>query len=320
MRAPVKKGQPALQDVHIDQALTNLSIAYVQRQDVYISTKIFPIIPVGKQSDKYWIFNKNDWFRDEAKKRADSTESAGSGFTLSTDSYFADVWAFHKDVGAQTRKNADAQVQLERSAVEFVTQRLLLRQEIQWAADFFVTGVWTGDVTPSALWSNYTTSDPQADIETGKAAILGTTGIMPNTMVLGYDVWRYLKRHTVIRDQFKYTTSSNITMQMLAQVFEVDNFYVLKAIKATNAEGATGAYSFVAGSNDVLLCYVNPSPGEMQPSAGYTFAWDYAGAGAGIGVDSFDIRQLKTTRYEGEVAFDNKVTGQDLGYFLSNVV
>jgi uncharacterized membrane protein len=96
---PVRKSQPTIQSAHVDAALTNLSIAYIQSQDVYIATKVFPIIPVDKQSDKYYIFNKNDWHRDEAKKRADNTESAGSGFTMSTDSYYADVWAFHKDVG-----------------------------------------------------------------------------------------------------------------------------------------------------------------------------------------------------------------------------
>jgi hypothetical protein len=319
MRHPVRKAQPALQDVHIDQALTNLSIAYIQRQDVYIANKVFPNIPVDKQSDKYFIFSKNDWFRDEAQKRTDSTESAGSGFTLSTDSYFADVWAFHKDLGAQTAKNADAALRLETASVEFVTQRLLLRQEIQWVTDYFTTSVWATDSTPSNLWSNYLTSDPVADIETAKETILGSTGIMANTLVLGYQVYRYLKHHPNIRDLFKYTSSAAITEQLLAKVFEVDNLYVARAIKATNLEGATGAYSFTHGKH-AWLGYVNPSPGEMQPSAGYTFVWDYAGTAAGVGIDSFEIREKKTTRYEGEMAFDNKVTGTDLGYFFNGAV
>lgn len=319
MRFPVRKDQPALQSVHIDQALTNLSIAYIQRQDVYIASKIFPIIPSDKQSDKYWIFDKNDWFRDEAEKRADSTESAGSGFNLSNDNFFCDVWAFHKDVGAQTRRNADAQVRLETAAVEFVTQRLLLRQEIQWVSDFFTTGVWATDATPANLWSNYLTSDPVADIENAKESILSVTGFLPNTLTIGYTVFRYLKQHPMIKDQFKYTSSNNITAKMLAQVFEVENLYVAKAIKATNKEGATGAYGFTHGKH-ALLCYVNPSPGEMQPSAGYTFAWDYAGAGSSVAIDSFEIRTKKTTRFEGEMSWDNKATGTDLGYFFNGAV
>lgn len=318
MRMPVRKNQPAQQDVHIDQALTDLSIAYVQRQDVYIARSVFPVIQTEKQSDKYYIFSKNDWFRDEAQKRPDNSESAGGGFTLSTDSFFSDVWAFHKDIGFQTRRNADKQIQLERAAVEFVTQRLLLRQEIQWVTDWFTTGVWATDATPASLWDDYVNSDPIEDIETAKEAILASTGFLPNTLVLGYQVFRKLKRHPDFRDQIKYTSAENVNAALLARILEVDRVLVAKAIKATNVENETAAYSFTHGKH-ALLCYVNPSPGEMQPSAGYTFAWDAYGAG-GIAIDSFDIRAKKTTRVEGEMAFDNKATGTDLGYFFNGAV
>jgi len=318
MKMPVRKNQPAQQDVHIDQALTNLSIAYVQRQDVYIARKVFPTLQTDKQSDKYYIFNKNDWFRDEAKKRADNTESAGSGFRLSTDSFFSDVWAFHKDIGFQARRNADAQVNLERASVEFVTQRLLLRQELQFVTDFFTTSVWGTDTTPGNLWDDYTNSDPIEDIESAKETILASTGFMPNTLVLGYQVFRRLKRHPDFRDQIKYTSAENVNAALLARILEVDNVLVAKAIKATNLEDETAAYAFTHGKH-ALLCYVNPTPGEMQPSAGYTFAWDAYGSG-GIAIDSFDIRKTKTTRVEGEMAFDNKATGTDLGVFFNGAV
>lgn len=321
MKFPVRKAQPSIQEVHVDAALTNLSIAYIQSQDAYIATKVFPIIPVEKQSDKYYIFDKNDWHRDEAQKRADNTESAGSGFGLSTDSYFADVWAFHKDVGFQARANADKQVALDRTSVQFVTQRLLLRQEIQWVSDFFTTSVWGTDATPSNLWSDFANSDPIEDIETGKETILAATGFMPNTLVLGYQVFRKLKNHPDIVDRMKYTSAQNITAEILARMFEVERVLVAKAIKATNVEDETAAYGFTHGKH-ALLAYVAPNPGEMEPSAGYTMHWTgvSGGLGAGVAIDSFDIREKKTTRYEGEMAFDHKVTGSDLGYFFNGAV
>ena len=71
----------------------------------------------------------------------------------------------HKDVPWRVRNNADAAINPDRDATQFVTQRLLLRQEIQWVSDYFSTGVWGTDATPSNLWSSYTTSDPITDIE-----------------------------------------------------------------------------------------------------------------------------------------------------------
>ena len=121
--------QPILGQTHIDVPLTNISTAYIQNQDNFVASKIFPVVPVEKLSNKYYTFGKNAWFRDEAQMRADATESAGGGFDLSTDNYSCDVWAFHKDIGDNIRYNSDSQIDIDRASTEFVTQRLLLKAE-----------------------------------------------------------------------------------------------------------------------------------------------------------------------------------------------
>lgn len=322
--------QPTLSQVHIDAPLTNLSVAYMQKQENFIADKVFPIVPVDKKSNKFFKYTKNDWFRDEAQRRADGTESAGSGYNLDTDSYSADVWAFHKDVGDQVLANADAPLTPLREASEFVTHRLLLRRELQFVTDFFTTSVWGTDVSgvsssPSSgqfLQWNSSSATPIDDIEVGKSAILSSTGFEANTLVLGYDVFKYLKNHTTIVDRYKYTQAgAYVTEDLLAKVFGVDRVLVAKAVKATNKEGAAGAYSFAFGKA-ALLCHVAPNPGLLTPSAGYTFAWTGVSEGLGstLGVSQFRMEHLKATRVEGQVAFDNKVVGSDLGYFFTTAV
>ena len=314
--------QPASQDVHIDEVMTDFAISYMQSQEVFIATKVFPIISKSKQSNKYIVWNKNDWMRDEAQKRADATESAGSGFRFSQDSYFADVWAFHKDVGSQTRANQDGWVNIDRAAIRFVARKILLRMEVQWATDFFQTGVWGTDYAVPTQWHDVT-SDPLEDFEANKETMLTTTGFEPNTAVFGYRAFRRLKNHPDIVDRLSSAGGllkpSQVTPQMVAQILGVDRVFVAKGIKATNVEGETEAYSMIQG-NHVWLGYVSPTPAGDDPSAGYTFAWDYAGYSEVIGVDSFEIRKIKATRYEGESAWDGKVTAADLGVFMPNVV
>ena len=322
--------QPNINSVHVDAILTNISVAYLQNQDNFIADKVFPVVPVDKKSDKYFTYTKNDWFRDEAQRRADGTESAGSGYNLSTGTYSADVWAFHKDVGDQTVANADAPLNPLREATEFVTRRLLLRKEIQFVSDFFTTGVWADDVTgvagaPSSgetkQWSDYSSSDPINDIEAGKSEILSSTGMEANTLVLGYEVFRQLKNHPDLVDRIKYTSSQTITEDMLARMFDLDRVLVAKAVKATNNEGASEAYSFAYGKS-ALLCHTASAPGLLTPSAGYTFSWTGVSGGIGstIGVSSFRMESLKAERVEAEMAFDNKVIGSDLGYFWNTIV
>lgn len=322
--------QPNINSVHVDAILTNISVAYLQKADNFIADKVFPVVPVDKKSDKFFVYTKNDWFRDEAQRRADGTESAGSGYNLTTGTYSADVFAFHKDVGDQTIANADAPLNPLREATEFVTNRMLLRKELQFVTDFFTTGVWSQDVTgvagtPSAgqtkQWSDYTSSDPINDIEEAKSDVLSTTGLEPNTLVLGYEVFRQLKNHPDLVDRIKYTSSQTITEDMLARMFDIDRVLVAKAVRATNVEGAAEAYGFAYGKA-ALLAHVAPSPGLLTPSAGYTFSWTGVSGGIGstIGVSSFRMESLKAERVEAEMSFDNKVISADLGYFWNNIV
>ena len=322
--------QPNVNSVHVDAILTNISVAYLQKAENFIADKVFPVVPVDKKSDKYFVYTKNDWFRDEAQRRADGTESAGSGYNLTTGTYSADVFAFHKDVGDQTVANADAPLNPLREATEFVTNRMLLRKELQFVSDFFTTGVWGSDVTgvsgsPSSgetkQWSDYTSSDPINDIEEAKSDVLSTTGLEPNTLVLGYEVFRQLKNHPDLVDRIKYTSSQTITEDMLARMFDIDRVLVAKAVRATNKEGATDAYGFAYGKA-ALLAHVAPSPGLLTPSAGYTFSWTGVSGGIGstIGVSSFRMESLKAERVEAEMAFDNKVISSDLGYFWNTIV
>ena len=323
--------QPSLNDVHVDAILTNISIAYMQNRDNFIADKVFPIIPVDKKSDKFFTYTKNDWFRDEAQRRAPATESAGGGYNLSTDTYSADVFAFHKDVPDQIVANADAPLNPLREAAEFVTHRLLLRRELQFVTDFLSPGIWgatiagtAGTATPGTFatqWSNYTSSDPIEDIEEGKADILASTGMEANTLVLGYEVFRQLKNHPDLVDRIKYTSSQTITADMIAAMFDIPRVIVSKAIKATNNEGATQAYAFATGKT-AMLCHVAPNPGLMTPSAGYTFSWTGVSGGLGqvIGTSQFRMDSIRASRVEAEMAFDNKLIGADLGYFWNNIV
>lgn len=314
--------QPTRSEVHVDAILTNISVAYIQRAENFVSWQVFPTVPVSKQRDLYYTYDQDDWFRDEAERRADGTESAGTGYGLSTDSYSCDVYAMHKDIGPQAMANADEPLNLESEATQLVTQKMMLRQEVEWVSNYFGTGIWGTDTTPANLWDNYTTSDPIMDVEAGREAILGVTGFEPNTMVVGYQVWRYLKHHPDIREIVKYTSGENITTDLVARVFELDRIIVAKSIRATNNEGATPAYAFNHGKH-ALLMYVNPSPGLMAPSAGYTFVWNDVsdGLGANVGVTREEIPLTRgAMRIEGQMAWDGKVVAAQMGYFFNGAV
>ena len=321
----IRKSQPTPSDVHVNTPLTNISIAYMQMQSEYKAADVFPVVPVSKQTDRYFTYTKGDWFRDEAMKRAPSAESVGSGFTLSsTATYSADVWAFHKDIPDQVRANEDAVINSDRDATEFVTQRLLISRERQFATTYTSSGVWDTTVTGGTdftVWSNFATSDPVGDVTTGMRTIKTNTGYRPNSLVMGGQVWDKLKDHPDILERIKYTQKGIISQDLVAQVFGVEKLIVMDGIYNSGNEGAANSMSQILGKY-ALLCYSAPSPSLLAPSAGYIFAWTgYGGRNAyGVSISRMRNDLTKSDRIEGELAYDMKVVATDLGYLFSGVV
>lgn len=319
--------QPTTSQLHpVNVLLTEFGIQYRQNATNFVFDKVFKFLQVTKPSNRYNIWTKNDWFRDEAAKRTGNAESAGSGYTTSTDTYSCDVFAIHKDIDYQSRGTADPIFNLDEEAAAWVVTRMLLRQEIQWVTDFFATGIWATDNTPSNLWSDYTSSDPGANVDTAKRTILLSTGMEPNTAVLGYDTFLALRRHPAIEARFGLPLGSSIQISeaQIAAYLGLERVLVAKAIKATNAEGDVAATSFTHGKH-ALICYVAPSVSPNTATAGMTFAWtglEGAGYGQEIGINKIDLRPSgrKVDRVEGECAWDNKVTASDLGYFFNGAV
>lgn len=317
----LQKNTPTQSSVYVNAPLTNISVAYIQSQDLYVASRAFPMVPVSKQSGLYYRFNREDFLRDEARPRADGTESAGGGFEIDTAPYACTVEAFHKDIGEQTRSNADGVLSLDRAVTEFVTQKLLIRRERRWINNFFTTGIWGTDFTPGTPWSA-ANSTPDVDVEAAKLVVQReSVGLRPNTLIMGPAVYAALRNNARVRDQFKYVSAESISLAMLARFFDVERCMIAGAVFSNTVEGGTvSAPTFLAGRN-ALLAYVAPSPSLMTPSAGYTFSWNqYTGSIDGVNIARFDMRHLKATRVEGEIAHDMRVVAPGLGYFFSNVV
>lgn len=317
--------QPTLSAVHVNRPLTNISLAYIQAQTNFIAARCFPRVPVEKRSDLYFRYSKADFLRDEMQKRAPATESAGAGYALDTDSYVCDVWSLHKDLDDQIVSNYDDPLDAGRDATQYLTQQGLIRLERQFASDYMGSGIWGTTVTGGSGFTQWSdpSSDPETDVSLGRTTILQNTGMMPNRLVVSHPVHEALKKHPVIKDRFKYTTSESVTEDMLSRFFEIDQYLVSRAVYNSAKEGAAGTYGFAVGKH-ALLCYANPAPSLMVPSAGYIFTWrgllGGVGGDLGFGLKSFRMDQLSADRIEAESAFDMKMVAADLGYFFADAV
>lgn len=324
--------QPTPSDVHVNTPLTNISIAYTNELSEFIADQVFPNVPVAKQSDRYYEYTKDNWFRSEAQERAPSTESAGSGFNVdNTPNYFCKPVAVHKDIDDQVRANADAVIDPDRDATEFVTHQLLLKREIDWASKYFTTGIWTGstsggDITPSVLW-DAGGSTPIGDIRAQITSVKKKIGRRPNVLVLAEEVWDALADNADLLSRITGGSRTQdpalVLPELIAKILRLEKVLIAGAVQNTAVEGATLALNHILARQDALLVYAAPRPSLLQPSGGYTFSWKgYLGAAGPQGqvMKRFRMEHLESDRVEGKMAYDQKLVAADAGCFFNNCI
>ena len=327
--------------VHIDAPLSNLTLAYVQEQSNFVADKVFPVVGVQRQSDKYYIYDRANMNRSgDVKKLAPRTEVERIGMAISNSSYFADVYGLGMDFDEQTLANEDAALEIRSAGAQTLVNRILIHREEQFASTFFATSVWGSEIAGDAsgsvgagetvYWSDYTNSTPLTDVTTARRTMqLKSGGFKPNTMVVGKEVRDTLVNHPDVLARLNggatVTNTALVTDAKLAEIFEVENFYVMEAVKNGAAEGLAESNAFIGGKH-ALLVHTPRTAGLMTPAAGVTFAWNNIPgvANLGITVESYSDdalrRQQVAEHIQVKMAYDMKVVGADLGYFFKDII
>lgn len=317
--------QPNRTQTHIDRALTDFGIGFLQNPEDFIADRALPTKAVSKQSDRFFKYSAADHARDDMRPRLAGSESNGSGFSLSNDSFYCDKFAIHQDITYDDMANADEPINLERDAIEFLASNAKVRKERLFATACWGTGKWTTDVLGSATtkWSDYLNSDPIRVIDNAKKLVHLSTFKTPNKLILGYDVFLALKEHPDLVSRVQYTSQDSIDEVMMARRFGVKEVMVAKAVLNSANEGKTASMGYLLDSKSALLVYSPDSVGTMTPAAAVNFDWTGAPhlpRPKGVVARSFDMDEVQCRRVELEIARDVKITGADLGVFFSAIV
>jgi len=316
--------QPNKSAVHIDKALTDFSIAFMQNPADYVAG-IVPVKAVSRATDKYFKFNPGAMIRDHAKLRAAGAESEGSGYELSTDTYSCDKYALHQDIDFDTLANADAPLDLEQGAAEFLAENMQIRREALFASAAWSTSIWSTDVLGSGTYkfSDYTNSNPITVFDNAKKVVRAKGLVTPETLILGEDVYLALKEHPDLVDRIKYTQAGVLQEQQMAALLGVSRIIVARALVNSGVEGLSDSIGSIVSAKSALLVHLPQSVGLKTKSGLTCFAWTGAPhlpRPNGVVTRRFDMDSVQSRRIETEICLDFKVTAPDVGCFFSAIV
>jgi hypothetical protein len=310
---------PEVQQVHVDAALTNVSVAF--RNPEFIAEFVAPAVPVRKQSDRYYIYDtEREAMRPSADQRAPGAEAQEVNFALSTDSYFCADHALSSAIPDEERENADPVIQPDIDRTEFLTDRILLNREIALEKTLSTfPGINESTVSPTDQWQNET-SDPIAAIGAARLNIFNGCQRRANTVILPFSVFEAIRNHPTVLDRIKYTTTGVITEELLAQLLDVDRVLVPRAVKNTATKGQTPSITPIWGKNAYVM-YVPQRPGLKQVSLAYTFQWTGAAGGvAGTVVERWRENGRKADMIRVQKYYDHKIVAAGAGYRLMGVI
>jgi len=308
-------------DLHIDTPLSNISIGWRPRN--LIAPDVFPLVNVPKQSDAFYVWDRDEWLRTPNTQRAKGTAAKRIPLKVSSDNFFCLNYALAAELPYEDISNADAAIGLRESASNRIVDGLTQDWEQRLATTLTTTtNVGSAfDLTAAGLyrWNDHVNGAPVEDLFVGIESIRLRTGYKPNVFLLSGHAWARFARHP---DVIKYVRGAgdnlgggSVTEDQIAKAFLFDKVLIGGGVKNTAGEDAPGTYTDV-WTTAAILAYVNPQPALMEPSFGYTYYWQPEGFPGRFGVerrrdDDKHIEIVETHTFQ-----DEKITASALGFLI----
>ncbi len=317
--------------------LTNLALAFFQDPGVFVSKRMFPMVPVPLASARFYEFDKGDLARDNVRRKPEFGQVAPAVFGKRDQYYHCEVDQVITGIDQIStlefsRMNAPGSIDPRRAKARFVAEQLNIHMDRVWAEKYFNAESWSHvfsgtDTTPAGnqfYFFDNDSSDPVRFFNALSTRMLRSGLRRPNKMCMGVNVFAALQTNPSILERIKYQGSeanpADVTVNVLAQLFKVKEVVVAESAINVAPEGKIDL-QFICNENSLLLCYAPDAPAIDVPSAGYTFTWDMLGNGQYMAVQQYLGPPATHSEFiEGLVCTDPEITCADLGVFLQNAV
>lgn len=302
---------PGVNEGHIDSAMSRFSLRYTPSE--YIGEKVVPFVPVVKSSDKYFIWDQADEFRDDAGHRAPGTPGPAVGQRLSNSDYTTEQRSALTWINDETRRNADAGLNLDRNAARLATAKVKLNYELDIAALLFTSGNYTNSAAVSTVWTD-DSSDIYGEWRTARQTVLGAMGKKPTDVIVNDIVLDAVSDHAHVRDRGKHVGADTTDTAWLAKQMGVKRVWVAESIYNTSEEDDTAVYARVWGNHCAFL-YLDFEPSMDTLSFAHSFLLNGAFQ---VDTGREDLNKRNWSRTIAE--WDAKVTAASAGYLLTTAV
>lgn len=309
---------PYAQDVHVDQFLTTLSVAY--RNDGYVGDQILPSVPVTSRSNFYPIYGREHFKQRDDLVRPGSIAGEWER-SITRDQYVAERHAQRQFVTDDERQESDSPLNPDMDTTEFLTESVVNNRE------FAIVNLVTNPaqvaqnlaLSGTSQWSDYTNSTPLTNLRTAKTAVRLGALREANCFTISYDGAIVLADHPSIKEMQKYTDPNLISSSGLPGVIRGLRVIEAGAFIDTSNDGQAPTMSTAWGKN-ALVHFTQPNPGLKTISFGYVFdAPDATTKVRGIATLRYRIEERHGDMLEVSTTYAMKLVAPLAGYLFTTI-
>jgi len=254
----------------IDKLLTNVSNSY--QSEGFISEMLLPMISVAQYSGKLGAYGSNHL-------KLENSYAGGLGAYKNVNPIVTNLIDFHIStfglegfVTDEDLQNYESPFDAERDLTAGLTSLLIIQKEVTLAKALTDITIMLQNVTlaGTSQWSDYVNSDPIGDIRTGKQAIKAGTGMLPNSIILDWEVAETLKYHPQLMDKlgFREARPGGLSSVELAKAFDLKKVFVPSCNYDASKEGQPQNFISCWGK-DAILAVIPDTAAPFQVSLGY---------------------------------------------------
>jgi hypothetical protein len=253
----------------------------------FIGHRLLPVLDVASQAG---VFGKIPL--EQLLQNRETTRHNGGGYSRGSWTFDDESYACKENGAEEPIDDREAKMYMNYfSAEQISAQRafdaVLRNAEKRIAAMIFNASTWTGSSLFTSItneWDDLTNATPITDVEAAVRKVWSGTGLWPNALIINRHVFRNLRNCTQVIDRITASGAgspakpSDVTAQMLAQVFDLEEIIVAGSAKNTATEGQTAVIDKIWSDEYAMVARICRSQDMKEPGLGRTFHWSEDGS------------------------------------------
>ena len=294
----------------------------------YVATQVLPVVDVLSQAGVFGTIPLEQLLQQRESKRAPGSGYARSNFTFTSSTYATEEHGVEEVVDDREAKMYREYFDAEQISTLRAFSSVLRNAEQRAASLIFNATTWNGAALTTGVgneWDDAGACTPITDVEAAVRKIYDGSGLWANALVINRKVFRNLRNSEQIIERINSegagnaSKASDVTIEMLARVFDLDHIVVAGTSKNSAKEGQAATPAQIWSDEYAMVCKIATTSDMREPCVGRTFHWSDDGSSIGGTVETYREEAVRGEVVRVRHDVDEIVLYKEAGHLLSNI-